>query len=147
MSHSCTSDVVPFIVHNICESQDGDDEASKMICPEVWVENFGSDEQLEKFDETGECDIGLIRGWRLVEVAATLGKRGRLYGNKFEKDGNVVFVLNESQYNNVGEYEMSVAGNDRESIHVFLKDFNDMLSDYGRNHAKIEEMDSAEQWG
>lgn len=146
MSHSSTSDVVPFVLACVAESQFGDDEISMIISPEYWMEEHSTEEQLEKFETTGDCDIGLVRGWKLVEICATLGKRGRLYGNKFEKDGNVVFVTNESQYCNVGEYEMSVCADDRGSLEAFRSDFISAFSTYGQR-AKIEENDSVQNWG
>lgn len=136
------SDIVPFVAHNLVECQNEDDDFTKMMNPEGWIEDYGNDAQIATYDKTGTCDIGLVRGWKLVEVMEHFGQGGLLAGNRFEKDGKSILVVNESKWQHVGECKMTVCANDKESIELLLQDF---APDLARN-IKISVNSHVSQW-
>lgn len=149
MSHSTWSDVVPFVAHNVMNGDDWKegtnytDEQCLLREPESWAEGaYLTEEEMdarggEKFDELQGYTL---HGWSLdYNDREEVGKKRRLYGNRWRKGELSVWIINESEYSNVGYYEMAVCANDRASVEEFLKDWS--LS------GKIEETDSVSQSG
>lgn len=106
--------------------------------------NFGEDEQMLLFEPENILDIPadeltinadfsdpdhpVMKGWRLADPAGDFGVKKDVHAPEWEKKGKFrVWLLNESQYNNVGEYEITVCAYDEMSIHEFLMDFADMF--------------------
>jgi hypothetical protein len=141
MSHSCTTDIVPVVVHNIFWGSAGalpENDLVKLAMFEEWAE-----EQDEEPEEPSN-----IRGWVTESDVDHFGKKGRLYVNWITKGEHKVLFINESQYSNVGEYEMSLCADDKASIEAFMADFDDCIDktvDAGA--IEIEEKDAVQQWG
>jgi hypothetical protein len=140
MSHSCSTDIVPFVVHNIFWGESSalpDNDLVKIAFFEEWAE-----EQDE--DPTEPTDI---RGWVTSSEVVNFGRKGRFFVNWITKGEHKVFFINESQYSNVGEYEASLCADDKASIEAFMADFDDCI-DKSENAGElvIEEKDAVQQW-
>jgi hypothetical protein len=79
-----------------------------------------------------------INGWKLMDSAAEVGKKKRLYGYELQKNDMIVFVVNESPYSDVCEYEDTIFSDNLQAVKEFLKDFS--LDD-----VEIEDEDSVQQ--
>lgn len=131
MSHNTWADVVPFVIHGFFEGDDGavselSTEQQKLIDPNGWVEGSRAetDEELE-----GRSRENIhINGWKFQPyngnlASVSFGKKGRLHGNVWLKNGYKVFIINESEYCHVGVYDMAVVATKREDIEAFKDDF------------------------
>lgn len=120
MSYNCYVDVVPFVAH-YCLQQDS----------YTSVEELPEDKQMILLPENyaaGElCDNPknpiILNGWTYTK-SESVGKKKNIAGDCWEKEDFCVWLVNEHQYNNVGEFDMAVVGDDRESVEEFLKDFD-----------------------
>lgn len=136
MGRSTDTDIVPFIIHGAFEmSSNGLSESPHdwelLISPEVAL------------DELGVETIGPFRGWAWAEHDdRRVGKRGRLHGDLWQKGGHEVWLINESEYSNVGEYEMAIVANDRAALEEFVADWHDVM-----DYMDIEGTDTCKQTG
>src|ERR1700722_18800049 len=83
----------------------------------------------------GEPNTGLMNGWQLVEHDLMGGKKQSLFVGVAIKNDKQVFLVNTSEYSNVGDYWYVVFSNDRSTTQEFLNDF-------GVLDSVIEDMDS-----
>ena len=142
MSHSTWSDVVPFVAHSIfnCDSYSdpANDLEKKIMSPESWLEGEyvnEADFAAQRFPT--ECEIN---GWTFIpQRVDRIGKHNRMYACVWEKEGRSIFIINESSYSNVGEFDMCAIANERETLEGFLADFNLTTT--------IEETDSVQESG
>jgi hypothetical protein len=143
MSHRCYPDVVSFAArscfyqpHN--ESLEASPESQQKIC-------------LPHCYEAGElCDNPTLpielNGWTWLpwteqnkDTHYKIGKAGNLGGDRWEKDGMYVFLVNESEFSNVEDYDICVVADDRPSLEEFLKDFK-------LENQQIEETTAVQYW-
>jgi len=137
MGHSATSDVVPFHIWNFAQGLDDD---HPFLGAEYWAEGESCEDEEEAASRN--LDNLEVNGWKYSHCgldASSFGKHMRLYGDVWLNGDHKVFIINESQYSNVGEYEMTVCANDRPSLEAFKKDFE--------LKRKINDLDSVSQWG
>lgn len=128
MSHGVTSD--------ICENV-------------LFVNDLGKDwnEIIEPLDEGDVDHLVIGMGWILyqctVDDTVALGKKSRLYSEyKAIKGEHIVYLINSSQYNNVGEFEFTALSPIRADVEEFWVDFADVIPKY----SKIEDLDTVEHW-
>lgn len=140
MSRKTITDIVPFIFRAIEVEGLEDDDLSKLLDPEAWVEEYCEEfiENEEEFDYDQYMDNFQVRGWKLTS-SVELGKRGRLSGDKWTKGDISVFLINESSYSHVGVYELSIVGNTYDDVKAFYLEWQDVI----REPLKIEANDSA----
>jgi len=140
MSHSCETDVVPFVVHNIFWGSSNnlpENDLIKLALFEEWAE-----EQDEEPTEPTN-----VRGWVVNDKIVNFGRKKRFFVTWLTKGKHKVLFINESQYSNVGEYEEALCANDKASIEAFLADFDDCIDksdDAGE--LVIEKGDAVQQW-
>ena len=156
MSHSCTTDVVPFVIHSISGYSCGDfedTELARMLEPDTWTETHGSDENMSS--ESGyDCEPGEIRGWEEIpydeKTYKCKGKRKRLFVSSWKKGEHEISFINEEQFSNVGEADFSVFAETKEALEAFVADFPEILEsreDFLKKEPLIYEKDSVSQWG
>jgi hypothetical protein len=140
MSRETISDIVPFIFRAFEFDGIEDDELGQLLDPEAWVEEYCEEfiEDEENFDYDQYMDNFKVRGWHWTP-AETLGKRGRLSGDKWTKGSVSVFLVNESTYSNVGYYETAIVADSYDAVKAFYLDWQDVI----QNPLKIESEDSA----
>lgn len=122
MSHSVNTDIVPFVMKE-CFRQDSYTcleelpEATQMIlCPEGYKD--------AEFCDDPKPVVQNGWAWRPFDAKRDkIGEDGNLYGEYWAKDSFEVWLINEDQYSNVGEYTVSVIAKDEESLKAFAKDF------------------------
>ncbi len=145
MSHNCYSDIVPFVKHCFFEGDPNKDrQASKLFNTDCYLEGE-CDWQWDFSDE----DISNITNQKLVVNDWThmgyvnFGKRGYIYASLWTKDDSQkVWIVNSSQYSNVGEFDMAIMANDRTSVVEFSKDFSHLMT----TDIPIEETDVVQCW-
>lgn len=146
MGHHCTTDICHNIVRlygyfgsllspdELGEDSDGErDENDRLLVPAI--------------DDEWEATAIAKAGWKLNHIgfdgaseAKELGKRGRL--NAFHvlaKGDFTCWLINSSQYENVGEVEWTLIGDSAESAAEFISDSGEELD--------LIDIDSIEQWG
>lgn len=134
-------DIAPFASrHPIFEGgHPGDSELGKLIDPVCWAESY-SDENLPDFmDSIRDLEIN---GWKWMDDS-DCGRKRIIHAHEWKKDNLRIWLVNESQYNNVGEYEITVVADDDASIQEFLKDFASMF----RVSARVDQDKIILQWG
>ena len=144
-------DVVPYVIHNVLvvgHNEDWDhltEEQQMLIAPENWASGCTPATRRFRSELEGNPRLeAVLRGWT-VHLFTTnpkhedidFGKHGRIWAHVWRKGANMVGLLNESEYNDVGEVRLAVIGNDKKSIKAFKKNFE--LS------GKIEKKDSITQ--
>ncbi len=132
MGSSTVSDVVPFVAHDVIyipSQRSPETEFEQIFCSPF------SYQEGEYCDNPKEV---VLNDWSYQpENLTNVGKKDKLYGDIWTKNEYVVWVVNESEYESVGEYVMSVVANDQEAIEVFMADF--------QFSQDIEETDSVQQ--
>lgn len=142
------SDIVDFVAHSVLcgESSDefySNDNLNRLkLITQPMIMNEDEDKV-----KPADVDKYYYQGWNLflkklnknyqIDLVAC-GKRNKISGYKFQKDEHTVFVVNESEYESVGYFELAVVSDKKESIELFLKDF-----DLGNN--EIDENDTCQQ--
>lgn len=145
MGHHCHTDICQNIVNlyeyfglllppdELGEESDGErDENGSLLVPAI--------------DEEWEATAIAKAGWKLDHIgfdgaseAKELGKKGRL--NAFHvltKGDFTCWLINSSQYSNVGEVEWTLIGDGDESAAEFISDSGEALD--------LIDLDSVEQW-
>lgn len=139
MGTSARSDIVKFCIHNIyvtnCISYDK--ELELCICsPEAIING-------EANYQTGD-DFPLkeliYNGWKHIGCD-NLGKKKRLFGDGWQKDNHIVYLVNECQYSAGGSAAMAIASNTKESIIQFMNDWKLKMK------SLVEEDESIMQFG
>jgi len=145
MGHYCYTDIVPFIAHGVLYGDpDCDEECSKLFNTEAVLEGEASWQEELSTEEEYKASIPKnisIRGWE-YKGTEELGKRNRIWGMRWEKDEAYIWIMNEDEYSHVGEFYMSVVGDDRTHVSQFCEDFKDLLS----NRPPINNYDTAQCW-
>ncbi len=75
--------------------------------------------------ENGEIDDDskvIINGWT-KSGGASVGKRKRLYADKFKKGELIVYIVNTHIHSNGGAYDLALFSKERKAVVAFLKDF------------------------
>jgi hypothetical protein len=129
MGHDIWADVVPFAAQNVAYFPNAKletlkDDIIKLLSPEAYVEASWLDE--DAFNTRGTVKITDVRshGWHYqANYGTNIGKQGLLWGWVWAKDDHKVWVVNESAYSNVGDYDMTVCGHDAASVQTFLDDW------------------------
>lgn len=138
MSHSCDTDVVPYIKRHVFEKSDciyNDPIYSILLIPEAVVA-IQCDWQTN-----GSIPDMKMYGWEFV-ADKFIGKNKRLAVNEWKKDNIKVYLLNESQYSNAGVFSVSVIADKKEHIEEFVKDFSELIS----NDFKTKGPNESAQW-
>lgn len=132
MGHGISGkDIAPFASElPIYEGKDLEDDSDALFCllePESWAEFFKED-----CPEARQEDIEHpnVFGWRLEDVSycGKKQKEQRCFAPEWRKGDFKVWLLNESQYNNVGYYEVTLVADDEASFQEFLKDFTSLFA-------------------
>ena len=132
MGSSTACDVVSFVVHSVISRAHNDtvweSEDAELLCgPEGYLEE--RDLPNESVDR---------HGWSFqTKKWDKIGKKKRIYASYWVKDDRKVYVLNESEYECVGECDMALIADSREDLELFLNDWN--LT------GEVEETDSVSQ--
>jgi hypothetical protein len=128
MSHSCYADVVDYYKPLIFCKRDNelynDHFLSRLIVPEDVFEGYCPWQK----DGDGPYKEIVLNGWKLTNLGIEIGKKKKLYANQWTKVENpdlVVYLINESEYSNVGEFEIAVIASDLASLDAFCIDFMD----------------------
>lgn len=82
-------------------------------------------EELESGMDSNEDEITTgyqLCGWTLKQQGVYVGKKQRIWADLYVKDDLEVYLINESQYSNVGEYEWTIFGNDELAVATFCVD-------------------------
>lgn len=143
MSHNCHSD----ICNNVANIGD--------VLGPLWTQE-ALEESFEPEELEYETDGSMIdpefkatsaykAGWRIKEYSAEdapeVGKKKRLYVEiALVKGDYLVYMINSSQYNNVGETDYTAFSDNREAVEMLIND----LQEWQR---KVEDIDTVEQWG
>jgi len=146
MGHHCTTDICRNVVYL------GEYFGSLLTPDELGEESDGERNEdgtllIPAIDEEWESTPIAKAGWKLDHIgfdenseAKELGKRSRLNAfHKLTKGEFVCYLINSSQYSNVGEYEWTLIGETQEAAAEFIGDSGgalDLLDD-----------DSVETWG
>lgn len=149
MGHYCCSDIVPFVAHDIYAKSNGmydaEEEDIKSYAPEEYLTGEWHDEN-GKSDQFDPSEPIVVAGWTFVpfQTAQSQGKhapckKGHLYGDLWVKDDMEVWIINEDQYSNVGEYDMCAFSASRDALERYL-------TDRGLDKP-IEETDIVHEWG
>lgn len=119
-------DLVPFATEMpIYEEKNFDEDAFMLLFePESFLDI--PEDEIEIEADFSNREHPVLNGWRLADVSE-FGQKRRMLAPEWEKGDFRVWLLNESQYNNVGEYEITVCANNEESIREFLTDFATMF--------------------
>lgn len=144
MSHSISKGMVPWAIQNIFMFEGPDDDDMGKLCdPECWAEEHGPTGQLE------DADNLVVGGWQLSSTCedAPCLKGIWISGPVWVKGIHKVWLLNESQYNNVGSYEVTAIAENEESLKEFSKDFGHMFYRYSKTQPKIESNVPVVCWG
>lgn len=153
MSHGVTTEAVPHIVH-IAGDGYGDlkpwhilmldrDQYAEQEAERIYTESDGKiDQDVDPGDEA-ELEGS---GWKVSRKVAGEGgweheKFGFVYATIVRKGEHVVYAINSSQYNNVGEYRVTVIAKVEEALIEFLADLA------GECMMGITSPGVAEQWG
>ena len=118
MGISTMTDVVPFACQYFIEGSEDhpkliSDQQDMLLNPHAYKEG----EQRGGGPALTEV---VVNGWT-YKCFEKIGKRGHLTADRWEDDqGNVVWLLNESEYECVGEYELTVIGDTREAVAKFV---------------------------
>jgi hypothetical protein len=124
MGRSTYADVVPYAVHNLWHSNDV-------------VENIGMESSLFEphlhWEYTGEVETQ-INGWSLLSAdleaegypntgIMEYGKHKRIIvSTGWEKDNNIVWVINESEYVGADCVNITLVSDSREALEGFLNE-------------------------
>lgn len=116
------------------------DELQFLFEPEGYVEDC---------NDNGDTPIGdhsdpehpSLNGW--VSDVSDFGKKKKVFAPEWSKGDFRVWLLNESDANSGGWYEVSICANDEASIHEFLKDFIHLFP----NPVTIAKDEIVVQWG
>ena len=120
MSISTTTDVAKFVAHTVHFRQHNEDGPFLW-----WLEATGAD--------PNECEVlpKPDNGWSLERVPPGtpynqlwhVGKKERIVaGERWVKCDHKVYVLNESQYESVGEGDYALVSDTREALEAFMAD-------------------------
>lgn len=119
MGIACDKDVARFVAHNVLFVGDNDyDENS--IHNELLNAASGNTELTARGSHKLATPMEL-NGWR-CEGYVKIGKHKRINASQWFKGDKYVYVLNESEYESIGEYDLGVVGDDKHSIEAFCKD-------------------------
>ena len=126
MGISTECDVCPFVAHDIyCSSFEPEDYNMKLLC--------------NREDNLEVCPIA--NGWSFASPCAKIGKHEILIADfwvKVDNEDLAVYIVNESQYSNVGEYSLALIADSREEIEQFI-------ADWKLENVTIEENESVQQ--
>lgn len=132
MSSSTTSDVVPFVAHNVFEISNMYD-----------LDALATMAKICSPDDYTDGTIGLkVNGWNYVygdDGFHMIGKRSHIYAAKWMKDGRAVYTINESEYAAGGACELSVVADNEDAINEFCND-NSIIVRFG-----IDDNDAVQQ--
>lgn len=149
MSHGVSTYAAPHAV-TAWDEQDWHEAITEREC---WIER----EQDRLYEaagggQAGEAAVNAwvpptsfeIKGWRTALSQDHSGwetvDRKNIYATVLRKNDQTVYALNSSQYNNVGEHELTVFADDLESL-------VDFCNATGLDSFKIESPGVVEQWG
>ncbi len=144
MSHSVTTDIcknVANIGDVLGPLYDQEQLADMLFYEEIERETDGSIIDPE-FKKTSAYKAG----WRTKESVFEdcLGAKNRLYADiLLVKDDYVVFAINSSQYNNVGEVDFVIFSDNREAVEMLIVDIGNDLQEWQK---KVNEVDTVEHW-
>lgn len=131
MSHSCESFVAPFIIedfycHSHTEQSPLDMETLEhgIYALEMFNEDREEDIEQDKIEFTDKIVIFKETGWLSYKDDTFCAADGNIFAYVWRKGDYILQVANTSQYNNVGEVELSAIAKDRASLKEFAKDFN-----------------------
>ena len=129
MGHYVYTDIVPYIKRYVIETDspyDGPEVLCKLLIPDSFMElecNFQTDNDIPDLK---------ARGWEgHTGEYVSFGNNGRtVVGKLWVKDniGTKVYLVNESQFSNVGEHNLSIVGKTKKDIISFCNDFSDLLN-------------------
>lgn len=129
-------DVVKFAISSAILFTDGEDDDTMRLCaPECWAESFGPT------SSTNDLNGLVVCGWTLAygdHDKWDCGKRKNVFGPLWTKGEHKVWLVNESEHESVGEYEITVVGDDKESLEEFSKDCGHLFHSYTQHKHTIE---------
>lgn len=139
MGRYTSSDVVPFVVHNVLH---GGGHAP--TSPLIYKLTGRALEDYEDEDDTGLIPEIKINDWELADDSVEIGKRKRIYASVWTKGAHKVYVVNESEYECVGVYDIALVADAREDLVAFI---SDVLEPNGVtvSQASIEDNDTVQQ--
>jgi hypothetical protein len=92
------------------------------ICKNV-VE-VGAPSFLTDHDDGLEVGTDIGNGWKITEEAAAAGRASRLYAQVATDGTHSVMLINESEYEHVGEHEWTAFGDKRADVEAFVAAFS-----------------------
>lgn len=132
MGISANKDIVPFAAeYAISASYCDDDILMSLIEPESWASDKEdeAEEDGKEFSSDHFLNNLTINGWSLdYNGNMEPGKKGTVHGFRWTKGDLFVWLVNQSQYANGGDYEIAICGHDEPSIKEFMSDFSDMIT-------------------
>lgn len=154
MGRHTYSDVVPFVAHGIWEASDNNILDGGQIFDPVNYSYFEAENPNPAFPMQLEIagwkyyTADEIEGWNgypNLTGCKMIGNRGRIYSSSlWAKGDKEVHLLNEHEYENVGEYFMSLISESKEAIEEF---YNDVVKSTLPNITlpQIDETDTVQQ--
>lgn len=121
MGHHVHSCVAPFVVSSFFTGDSSDVESDKRISflcnPEGIMEGESQWDSSEKFE---------LNGWERTHYESEQHKQfeNQMITEHWFKGEHNVFILNESEFNHIGEFDVSIVSKDRESLELFCEDLN-----------------------
>lgn len=137
MSIACEKDVCKFVLKNIFEF-----DFLKVNSESVAYVLSAAQHLIDTGDEEEGGDepfiVPVLSGWSFLpwngKKNHSCGNKNRISGEPWTKGDFKVWLVNESQYESVGYYEVTAVANDEASLVEFKKDFQKHFS----NESKIE---------
>lgn len=122
MGRHTSSDVVPFVAHYVLQS------------------NFEDDNDILNL----LYDDKTIGTWQMVDDSTLIGKKGRLYADKWSNGKHTVYGVNESEYQAGGDTLLSLIADSKAALLAFSAE---VLEPWKRkiNDTDIEENDAVQQ--
>jgi len=133
MSHNCHATVAKFIAHEVFFKRHNDESSGEndmFIDSGCYIEENNLYSVLENGDEQ-VAEVFSSAGWKLMEYDSSdptltqvkgVKHLNRVFGDMWVKDNYTVWLVNESQYSDIGECSIAVLAETKESIEQFLND-------------------------
>jgi len=110
---STNSDIVPYASHYVYETNDPREDP-----PRLGFKRVAAIHLCENEDEPAK-----YQGWSYDGRYDEIGKRQRIYAYAWTKDNHKVWVVNESEYAAVGDYNIALVADNTASITEFANDW------------------------
>lgn len=128
MSHNVHTDIVNFIARKLFNYYNGELKDSYFLSPEMYI----CGDWNHQYNDGIQYPLKELispTGWKYIpfpRISSCLieEKYPDINGDVWIKDHHMIYLVNESPYSNVGEYNISIISLSKDSIELFLVDHN-----------------------